>query len=330
MDAKAFFVDIPNELVKKIELNVSSMPSDEKIGEVCLPDDELNRFFKKKVGQGACGSVMAACGNDDAKCDYVAKIRRWQKTDALAEADFRLECGLCNFASEHAFGPHIQCCVICKSSASDQVVGLIVMKLLKTTMYRKQVTNTFTEKDFLSAFGVIQRMHASGIWHSDLSSSNIMYDQEDKAFIIDFGAAWPFLDQPIPAPLRMVDFIQCLYSVVVMGENQKPVKVRRDWTNYMMSPLTALFGPEDVNQLIIDAYHMAVYDQNQYWVLGQRAKVDALRMYTLAIQAIPLDVIRNFGAVLTEYRLINLFTEKLTERSNRLDLNRRMNARLQD
>jgi serine/threonine protein kinase len=49
-----------------------------------------------------------------------------------------------------------------------------------------------TNSCFQTIFSAIEHLHSLGLAHNDLSPMNIMVDQEDRSFLIDFGSCQPF------------------------------------------------------------------------------------------------------------------------------------------
>jgi serine/threonine protein kinase len=317
---QSFFVDIPAELVRTMKLSLAHMPDDEKIGTFCLPSEELHRVFKNKVGNGARGTIMSACTEENPECtDYVAKVERWNVHDSNREQNFRLECGLYHFASEKSFGPKVECCVICQNENSQEEAGLIVMERLDRTMFHKLALQRLTEQECESAFQAIGQMHAAGIWHADLIPSNIMFDKKGKAFIIDFDHAWPFLDTRIPPILRMVDYVRCAFPMVSKrGSNEIFKNHHSDVAiTCLKSKLGQWFGDDSVEPLIYKAYSMTVWNHDPRFIKGHFPKMESLKMYQEAIREAPVDVLRRFGNVLIQMRTSYLLLDKDTDETRK-------------
>jgi hypothetical protein len=310
-----FFVDISTQLVQTMKLSMLELPEDAKIGTFCLPSEQMHRL-------GDFGGILSVCTEEAPDCsDYMAKVVRWTHQDRseadLEEENFRLECGLYNFAAENSFGPKVECCVICKNEDSSKYAGLIVLQRLQRTMDYLQMTGRLTDDQCKSAFDAVKKMHAAGIWHSDLQASNIMFNKKGKAFIIGFGQAWPFLQTPIPSVLRMVDYVRFTYSKVYdFMDNGRKFKTKHDNLKafkYLVDNFIHLFNQnEDMNLLLLHSRNMTIvnYVKTEGCPDHSDPSVDSFKMYSIAVNSISLETIKRFGILLLQMRTEDLRRDK--------------------
>jgi predicted Ser/Thr protein kinase len=296
-DRPTLFIGIPKELVQNLRLHESDVPI-RHVGR-CLPMAEIHRYFNKEIARGAYGVTMAACSNAvEQDCKYVAKVVKL--TDKAAERAFRLECAFSNHASENGYGPQVIRCIVCQTN--DIPIGILVMerltKVLTTELAR------LTTHQCRDIFERIQQMHRSGVWHSDLSAANIMFNSLGKARIIDFGMAWPFMG-PIPHVLQMVDYVSWIEPACFANEQGSICAahpgVTEEIRRFLRKELfPAAFAP-GWKDLYSAALKMRVLDKQQYvecqhkQIVLDYPPLNSTLMYEIAAKALPVPAIQTIG-----------------------------------
>lgn len=133
------------------------------------------------ISKGAYGSIYQACCDTD--CKYVIKEINLNLSYG-DEEQFENEVKNHTKLAMKGISPKIYDAWI------NDKMGFIVMDRLRITLgqYLK-INKHLPSHNLHKLFTIINNMHDNGIYHSDLHGSNIMMDEIDRFYIIDFGSS---------------------------------------------------------------------------------------------------------------------------------------------
>lgn len=85
----------------------------------------------------------------------------------------------------------------------DRIVGIVFDRHWKTLSERIEHGRDFDADVCMSSItSAVQHLHSLGLAHNDLNPSNIMVDESDTSFVIDYGSCQPFGNDLITAGSR--------------------------------------------------------------------------------------------------------------------------------
>ncbi|MHB1952904.1 MAG: protein kinase domain-containing protein [Sulfobacillus sp.] len=178
--------------------------------------------FLRHVGRGTKGDVSEACCRDD--CSFVVKMIRGapgrQRLPTEIENGFSTEVFIQNMLAKRGIAPRVY------EAWMTDGAGFIVMERLKITL--KQYLRTYgglSVMQMLELIGLVEQMHASGIYHGDLYDQNIALNGRDKFYIIDFGKS--MIMHPVSDALQFYDFAKLL------GTAEWSARNREELANYI-------------------------------------------------------------------------------------------------
>lgn len=138
-----------------------------------------------KLGEGLMGDVYEACRGLD--CNYVMKVYEIDRTTGRSVDEGRLT----NEAGKIGVGPRVyRYNQTCKHNGKDY--SWIIAEKLKYTLYDKyKRKDGFDHNDITKALNLYwNKLYANtNILQKDFKSPNIMFDERDRMYLIDYGIA---------------------------------------------------------------------------------------------------------------------------------------------
>jgi hypothetical protein len=275
------------------------------VAESCL-SGKTWRFLNHKLGAGSFGVTYEACDQPGGStCPYVAKIVAFHpKFLESDEKQFRIECALNNHASQCGYGPQVESFLVC-GDVEGKRYGIVIMERMAETVEQRFRRGALSHDDIVNMLDTIKRMHDAQVFHSDLSSSNMMFTHNNQARVIDFGMAWP-MNQAVRPILRMIDIVTVCSPLIRLVGNRWTLihDGLTDMVKWMTAPqgyLAKEFGQDKWEELYDTAIRSRVVDYrtmhncNFLYSKNARAPIQSTWMYIQAIENLSPDVLQALG-----------------------------------
>jgi len=157
------FIDI---IIRIIDERLKPKQISDELDEIRNKCDNLEWEIKDMINRGRSGTIFIGCyGN---KCDYIIKIQK------LSEKSLR-ELSISILAANNQIGPKVFDAWTCHKYL------FIVFERIKKT------DSKMTHEMYTDLETKLKRFHSLGYVHYDLNPGNILFNENNEPFIIDFG-----------------------------------------------------------------------------------------------------------------------------------------------
>lgn len=198
MDKEKFSKELIRILNERKNLNnkLEALKSNKINLNLCIDKVDKGYFPVKRIGKGFYGEgVYKACNKES--CDYAMKVygfKFWidiygfQHLYTLEQQiqEIKKECDLSKKAGEIDVGPKIYECDKCYDTNKKMWYGYFVTKRLTKTLDK---TYPFNPDHITEVLEKYWKLLDNNIVQNDIKSPNVMFDDEGKIYIIDYGLA---------------------------------------------------------------------------------------------------------------------------------------------
>lgn len=155
-----------------------------------------------RLGAGAFGHVFPLDARRAVKLTRLRK-HRWMRVRLTPKQAFEHEVGMMRRAAAAGVGPKVLDSYACCDELGP-CFGVIVMERVpgKTLTEWRDANKNKKRAEAVRArlLAAIEKLHAAGVFHNDLHSSNVMVTPRGDVRIVDYGLATPDARQLFPMP----------------------------------------------------------------------------------------------------------------------------------